>query len=153
VVWDVVYCRVRSLQRNNFYFPWHWHMQPLPSAQLEPDELVRFREQWKAEVRQKQAQGPPSSTRYTDAPTASDTDIQPGPFSQTISGVPVPHPAPSHANSSLGSAVELYRTAVRHEQRSELDDALRLYRQVSLTCTTKVRPLICSSGLSYGSER
>ena len=33
------------------------------------------------------------------------------------------------AHTSLASALDVYRRAVQHEQRGELDDALRSYRQ------------------------
>jgi F-box protein 9 len=89
---------------------------PLP----EPDELVRFREAWKAEVQQKKARQDPSQ-RTND----SDDKVIPGPSSEQIAGSPTPH---SVGPPALRTAIELYRRAVDDEQGGRLDDALRLYR-------------------------
>ena len=43
---------------------------------------------------------------------------------------PPTQPVPSaSAHNALASALDVYRRAVQHEQRGELDDALRSYRQ------------------------
>ncbi|EDR14575.1 uncharacterized protein LACBIDRAFT_305309 [Laccaria bicolor S238N-H82] len=71
------------------------------SEQEEPEELARFRAEWLAELQKH------------DAPRIQQ--IQLGP--------------PTSAPATLASALDLYRRAVQHEQRGELDDALRSYRQ------------------------
>lgn len=94
----------------------------LPGAGLEPEELVRFREAWKAEVQQKKGRRDPAQS--TDD---SDDKVTPlaGPSSEQIAGNPTLH---SVGPPALKSAIELYRQAVDHEQAGRLDDALRLYR-------------------------
>lgn len=133
---------------------------PVPdSVQLEePVELARFREQWKAEVRQRQTAASIPQTRPCSAstiadrgvsPTRSDTNTKtatvnnthsasesqalPRPATRAIAGAPnvpvlVSH-GQSHLSPTLARAVEVYRQAVFHEQQSQLDEALRLYRQ------------------------
>jgi F-box protein 9 len=115
-------------------------MQPPPAPSIpppdqEPEELAQFREAWKAEVQKKKA--PPPTNESPDArlspssqPPQPEPESQPGLSSHTIAGSPVP-PITTHVNASrsLGSALEIYRRAIKHEQRGELDDALLLYRQ------------------------
>lgn len=113
----------------------------------EPEELVRFREEWKAEVRRnREAQQrthaqaepqPPTEPAHTEV---SDAQTSPPPVAH-----PVTHDHPrniyvlrptTHASSidpaslppSVVKALEIYRRAVACEQRSEIDEALRLYR-------------------------
>ncbi|EIW58273.1 SCF ubiquitin ligase complex subunit HRT3 [Trametes versicolor FP-101664 SS1] len=119
-------------------------------ASEEPEELVRFREQWLAEVRSKKKE--PQSQDGSAAPAAASeapvsqaprplhplhTSSVPVHHSRTPHGVPSSPPAVRRLPSSVGPAplgpalqraVEVYRKAVQHEQQSELDDALRLYR-------------------------
>ncbi len=109
----------------------------------EPEELVRFREQWLAEVRSKKKA--PQSQDAGSAPPAAAFEALPPPQvllrPATIHHVQaaIHHnpPAVRRLPSSIGPAplgpalqraVEVYRKAVQHEQRSELDDALHLYR-------------------------
>jgi F-box protein 9 len=99
----------------------------------EPEELVQFREAWKAELQLKKHpssdhHGPGASTNPVDSSLA-DGPSQPGPSSQTIAGTP----AVILRNRTLSSAVETYRRAVQLEQQGQFDAALRLYRQVCKT--------------------
>ncbi|KAF7430901.1 hypothetical protein PC9H_006616 [Pleurotus ostreatus] len=125
-------------------------MQPtIPPPEEEPEELARFREQWKAEVR-RNIQKPKAETSATTAATAPQPtsplpirvqprvrpanhvvgSSQPGPSSETISGLPATRPAlTAQASSALFSAVRVYRNAVQCESRGELDEAMVLYRQ------------------------
>jgi hypothetical protein len=113
-------CRRVSLSPVTISF-----MQAISAAEAIPeresDELVRFREAWKAELQQK-ASGPP----VPSGPVTS-TQLHPEPTSEIIAG--------TSTGASLGgigafrNAVEIYRQAVQYEQSSQLDDALRLYRQ------------------------
>ncbi|RDB20829.1 F-box only protein 9 [Hypsizygus marmoreus] len=133
-------------------------MQPapaIPPPEDEPQELARFRQEWLAELRRKA--GPSTVSGKTDE-LASTSDVRgptsipakypvipstlpqvhSGPSSQTIAGIP---PAVAKLSASsiehasvplskhLRSALDVYRRAVEHEQRSELDEALALYRQ------------------------
>jgi F-box protein 9 len=114
-------------------------MQPAQSSEppsQELDELARFREAWKAEVQRKKAE------IATQGSTRQEPIQQPKPSSEGIAGV-------ATTGSSLNDrsvlarptglsnpAVELYRQAVQYEQRSQLDVALKLYRQVCNCCTS-----------------
>ncbi|KAJ3763829.1 hypothetical protein EV360DRAFT_32783 [Lentinula raphanica] len=80
-------------------------MHKPPSAivndgQNESEELRRFREEWKAEVKRRKE----VAERRTDSTQAHSSE------------------------SSVRSAVSIYREAVLHEQRGELEEALQLYR-------------------------
>lgn len=123
-------------------------MQPtIPPPEEEPEELARFREQWKAEVR-RNTQKPKAESSATGAPPQPTSPLpirvqprarpanhvvgssQPGPSSETISGLPATRPAlTAQASSALFSAVRVYRNAVQCESRGELDEAMVLYRQ------------------------
>ena len=114
----------------------------------ESPELARFRKEWKEEVRQRTAEptrGQPSSPPENETlttPTAL-TDDAPSTNRPTVQPPAVPSGSardstttPGHIfqgetqlGRSLARAVEIYRSAVRHEQDGLLDDALRLYRQ------------------------
>lgn len=119
------------------------------AAPEEPEELVRFREQWLAEVRSKKKA--PQSQDGSAAPAATSEapvshvprllhplHTSPPPVHYPrLHGAPSSPPAGRRLPSSVGPAplgpalqraVEVYRKAVQHEQQSELDDALRLYR-------------------------
>ena len=115
----------------------------------EPQELAHFRSEWLAELQRKKTGA--SSSTPTAAPTPvqvaiskSYKDLLPQTrdylrhSSQTISG----HPSVlSNVSSSsidrglvplpqtISSALNVYRQAVEHEQRGDLDHALLLYRQ------------------------
>lgn len=119
------------------------------TAAVESEELVRFRQQWLQEVRQKKGQ--PSSTTSPAGPPPSATasasneeQARPqSPPAHRTAHRRMSHDAPSPPASvrkpatpsavaqfspALLRAVEVYSTAVQHEQRSELNEALRLYR-------------------------
>lgn len=112
-------------------------------------ELARFREQWKADLdmRRKRA----GSTQAAPAPSG---EIPTTSISEAIKNDktvtshakrPIQSVTPTAVDAGAGSsrgpgltaplppsaskALEIYRNAVAHEQCSELDDALRLYRQ------------------------
>lgn len=102
------------------------------------EELARFRAEWKADL--------DSRLRNTEVPSHSTTQAQQAPDPPS-NREPVPKPVVSHTagdntlTPSRGpgftepllpqhaKALGLYRRAVTHEQRGELDEALRLYRQ------------------------
>ncbi|KIJ65561.1 hypothetical protein HYDPIDRAFT_88327 [Hydnomerulius pinastri MD-312] len=131
------------------------------NAEEEPAELLRFREQWREEVRRRreeqQAQQQagaadhqtqkaslpenpsqsPSANRTTSPIRSTRTAVldgesRPSPL-WSIGGVPPESVYTSHGHTQLSRplarAVEIYRSAVQHEQESDLDEALRLYRQ------------------------
>ncbi|THH14977.1 hypothetical protein EW146_g5418 [Bondarzewia mesenterica] len=113
----------------------------------ESEELKRFREQWKAEVTQKKqsisspATALSSQSNLLTSPTlpakqsSSDASI-PSDLYDSLQPVEVPTPStptPSSfiSNGSIrarNNAITVYRQAVRCEQASQLDEALRLYR-------------------------
>lgn len=126
------------------------------APEQEPVELARFREQWKAEVRERQtatsgvqtqpvpgastaaeriilaARSDASAKSATITNTLSASPSR-GPATHVVAGAPAVTTHASHGHShlspSLAHAVEVYRKAVFHEQHSQLDEALRLYRQ------------------------
>lgn len=121
-------------------------MHPPPDPEGEPEELVRFREAWRKELEAKKAHTHESSrqiaqavttdthTGFLSQPSLNCAQPQPGPSSQTISGAPTIYSLhSSHGVTALApglsSAIDTYRKAVQYEQQSQLDDALRLYRQ------------------------
>jgi F-box protein 9 len=121
----------------------------------EPAELARFREQWKAEVRERQAAttsgaqiepvtGASTAAARATSPARSDASVKPATLTNSLSASRRPatnvvagastvttHAShgQSHLSPNLTRAVEVYRKAVFHEQHSQLDEALRLYRQ------------------------
>lgn len=121
----------------------------------EPAELARFREQWKAEVRERQAAttsgaqiepvtGVSTAAARATSPARSDASVKPATLTNSLSASRRPatnvvagastvttHAShgQSHLSPNLARAVEVYRKAVFHEQHSQLDEALRLYRQ------------------------
>lgn len=121
--------------------------KPPSNEEDEPLELARFRQEWLEELKKKKvATGSGSTAPNTENSGSSFKghivqaevpQTSPGPSTQTISGSPsaltyvspasilASRPLPPH----LSSALNIYRRAVEHEQRSELDDALLLYRQ------------------------
>lgn len=125
-------------------------------SQEDPEELARFREQWKEEVRRKKeavlAQTPQSPNldngstsqpdrKLSEAKLPSNEPHPPPTTSRVILGPniandisPVPKPLSTEAKNieltpKLRVAVDVYRDAVTHEQRSDLDQALVLYRK------------------------
>ncbi|KAI0630558.1 hypothetical protein C8Q77DRAFT_212597 [Trametes polyzona] len=115
----------------------------------EPEELVRFRQQWLEEVRSKkkapatQDSSVPAATSSA-APNSPDAPAQPrSPPAHHPTHRRLSHGAPSSPSAarrqsisvappplgpSLQRAVEVYKKAVQHEQRGNLDEALQLYR-------------------------
>jgi len=125
----------------------------------ESSELVRFREEWFVELRRRRpasvasganaAVGVPVSLNLSaEVGIVSTTNVEteflpnvPGPSRP----FPATHPALSrgeilpqfHASTTLENALVFYRQAVEHEQRSDLDQALLLYRQAfRLVCVS-----------------
>ncbi|KAI0832067.1 hypothetical protein BC628DRAFT_1336193 [Trametes gibbosa] len=113
----------------------------------EPDELVRFRQQWLEEVRSKKKASSSqdgSSAPAAITPASTSTSAHPhsppahhpthrrpshGALSSPLLGKrPSASVTPAPMGPALQRAVEIYKNAVHHEQRGELDDALRLYR-------------------------
>ena len=116
----------------------------------EPEELVRFRQQWLEEVRSKKKAPPSQAQDASPAPAAFSSAESPegpaharappahhstqrrpshGAHTATLATKRPPATvAPAPFGPALQRAVEVYRKAVQHEQRGELDDALRLYR-------------------------
>ncbi|KAI0675714.1 hypothetical protein C8Q78DRAFT_964066 [Trametes maxima] len=120
---------------------------PSTAGSEELEELARFRQQWLEEVRgKKKASLPQDITTSTPAAPSSIQVAHPPPHSPPAHqsshrrlsyGAPSSPPALKKASTSvapapfgpaLQRAVEVYKKAVQHEQRAELDDALRLYR-------------------------
>ncbi|KAL4250876.1 F-box only protein FBXO9/FBXO48 [Abortiporus biennis] len=122
----------------------------------DPEELARFREQWREEVRRRkeilhatkgaesstvaagQAEQSPSKQDGTAKEAHKSPAHRPRGISHTIhpSDVPVNPTAhtvsPALANQlspRIRAAADVYRSAVECEQRSELDEALFLYRK------------------------
>jgi F-box protein 9 len=133
----------------------------------EPSELVRFREEWLAELRRLKP-APVVSGASGVAPVGIpvlldlSTEVGNPPTSTVETGfipnapgpsrpLPPTHPAlsrgeflpQSHTSTNLENALVFYRQAVEHEQRSDLDQALLLYRQAFR--------LVCVSALHKGS--
>jgi F-box protein 9 len=110
-----------------------------------PSELVKFREEWLAELRKRKANPIGSDTNLPpdipSIPTDSNVPTSPGPSRAT-------HPAlsrgeiipQSHASTTLENALSFYRQAVEHEQRGALDQALQLYRQAFRLVCVLARP-------------
>ncbi|KAH8108329.1 hypothetical protein DFH11DRAFT_1634448 [Phellopilus nigrolimitatus] len=112
------------------------------SGVIESTELVKFREQWKAEVKQRTIQAIASPTLSPQNAVTSSSSASARPEEYANSSIPTfPHDAvtptytctqrsaiSAHASMCLSSAVESYRLAVQYEQSGNLDEALRLYR-------------------------
>ena len=112
-----------------------------PPGEEEPSELVKFREEWLAELRRRKANplGSDTNVSASDIPSIpTDLGTSYVPTAPDPSRpLPATHPAlsrgeilpQSHASTTLENALSFYRQAVEHEQRSDLDQALQLYRQ------------------------
>jgi F-box protein 9 len=110
-----------------------------PPGEEEPSELVKFREEWLAELRRRKDSSDtnvPAFVGIPDIPSdfgTSHVPNSPGPSHP----LPATHPAlsrgeilpQSNVSTTLENALSFYRQAVEHEQRSDLDQALQLYRQ------------------------
>lgn len=118
----------------------------------ESSELRQFREQWKEEVRRRREEQHAPQQGTTAAPNRQrvsspetharshahprtappETEAKPS-TTRSVSDVPHQVLHTSHDQSplsgSIARAVEIYRSAVQHEQESDLDEALKLYRQ------------------------
>jgi F-box protein 9 len=117
-------------------------MQPSqPQDGPEPEELVRFRQAWLKELEQVNAKRRPQPDRDLDVgsttfPTSTfkpsySEEQQTGPPHHTITSKSTARslqPVPVFTRG-LTAAVDTYRRAVELERQSQLDDALRLYRQ------------------------
>ncbi|OCH87518.1 hypothetical protein OBBRIDRAFT_837296 [Obba rivulosa] len=117
------------------------------------DELARFREEWKAEVRKKvqpvahvEPSSHPNAVVHDAAPEATKgaphdveaaTTSPASPRSPVRAFSAVTPAGPKYVatdrvaplSRNLRAAVEVYRRAMQFEQESNLDEALRLYRQ------------------------
>ena len=112
-------------------------MQPSTQSQdLEPEELVRFRQDWLRELEQPNDKRRPgldhdrSASTIGSAPPASKPDHSES--SQTIAGGPTASSLQTTRDTTVQTralAIDTYCRAVEAERRSQLDDALRLYRQ------------------------
>ncbi|PIL25140.1 hypothetical protein GSI_13029 [Ganoderma sinense ZZ0214-1] len=109
------------------------------------DELARFRQQWLEEVRKKKTHTSQDDTRATTSSKAVEAATHSPPHSPSAHRTThrrtshhdepavvikpgAPREAVAQFSPTLQRAVEVYQKAVQHEQKSELDDALRLYR-------------------------
>ncbi|KAI0924683.1 hypothetical protein AcW2_005494 [Taiwanofungus camphoratus] len=109
------------------------------------EELARFREQWKEEVRKKKSQSstphaaepgspapilpPKSNASPIRSSTTSHTAVtRPSNDVVAVLQKPPTDPASAPLSRTLSRAVEVYRRAVECEQQSNLDEALQLYR-------------------------
>lgn len=114
------------------------------STKEESAELWQFREQWKEEVRRRrevehhQATSPEPLNQHKASSSEIHARSHPSPRATPPATWSVPGTShqPLHAlhgqsplSGTIARAVEIYRSAVQHEQKSDLDEALRLYRQ------------------------
>lgn len=119
------------------------------STDDESAELRRFREEWREEVRRRreEQQGataepsqhiehrvPSPQTARSHPSRAPPPATEAKPSTTSVPGASPQKPLhTSHVQSPLSGniarAVEIYRSAVQHEQESDLGEALRLYRQ------------------------
>ncbi|KAL5531343.1 hypothetical protein ACEPAG_4220 [Sanghuangporus baumii] len=89
----------------------------------ESEELVKFREQWKAEIKQRSTHSHVSPSGDGRPLDSSSPSVHAHLFAAQ-SRVPGAQPL----SRSLVSAVETYRLAIQYEQAGDLDEALRLYK-------------------------
>lgn len=108
------------------------------TGMADSDELVRFRQAWKEEVKYRLAQ-----TQVTNKKSEVIDKVDATPTNEQVKSVELsPRPAvgPSYtrahhsgvsatSSKSLSSAVKVYRSAVQLEQNGDLDGALSFYRQ------------------------
>ncbi|KAI5120371.1 hypothetical protein M0805_006893 [Coniferiporia weirii] len=113
------------------------------SGIVDSDELARFREQWRVEVRLRTSGTAASASTYqvpADATTllsgsaagAAEQRELPAYTSPTVATLSNDHAhravVSTSASVGLSSALDAYRLAVRHEQSGALDEALKYYR-------------------------
>jgi F-box protein 9 len=108
----------------------------------EPEELARFRQAWKAELQQRKTSISSSADAF-DSSSGHDAESQAGSSTSTIVPVTAAHVVHKHhtphTHTFIGQeritgevshpSVSIYRNAVDHERRGDLDKALALYRQ------------------------
>ncbi|KAJ3866824.1 hypothetical protein EV359DRAFT_35802 [Lentinula novae-zelandiae] len=115
-----------------------------PPLQNESEELRKFREEWRAEVKRRNGVESVTRSESTEASDWPDTasfnvfSTSSGPassgYATSVATVPPTPSASFHVStapplSQVSSlAVSIYREAVIHEQRGELEEALYLYR-------------------------
>lgn len=130
---------------------------PIPSQEEEPLELARFRREWLAELRSRKASTTSgihapvalddANAEFSEKKPSKTVNSDPGlipavmkkikedqssrSYKEASSSNYVPSAARAQVPLSPGveSAVNIYRRAVEHETRGELDDALVLYRR------------------------
>lgn len=121
-----------------------------PNPEEESAELRQFREQWREEVRRQRDQhghqvssSEPNKHDLPSPETDARSHVSPRIILfETGGGPPATRSTPDpphqvlHAShvqiplsGTIARAVEIYRSAVQHEQESNLDEASRLYRQ------------------------
>ncbi|KAI1793519.1 hypothetical protein LXA43DRAFT_971860 [Ganoderma leucocontextum] len=119
---------------------------PKSSAETEDsEELARFRWQWLEEVRSKQKAHASQDGAVTSVSQVAEAATHSPPHSPpahrtthrrashhddplVVNKHGTAHAPTAQFSPALQRAVEVYQKAVQHEQKSELDDALRLYR-------------------------
>lgn len=145
-------------------------VETYPKDKDDTAELVRFRQEWFAELHRRKAGSSavtsttaisPESTQQSQPPVSGTKDPIGHTFKESESALEATstssgkalssrrnlatHPAfnedgritsPFQISKALESALNIYRRAIEHEQRSELDQALLLYRQAfRLVCS------------------
>ncbi|KAL0065803.1 hypothetical protein AAF712_007106 [Marasmius tenuissimus] len=96
----------------------------------ETDDLKRFREAWREEVRTRKGGPGAGSSKSRDNTTLRTSEDEAASGRSEEDTRPTSHLAAAIASNSTASpAVAIYRQAVVHEQKGELDEALQLYRQ------------------------
>lgn len=112
--------------------------------QVTTEELARFRAEWKADLNNRLKQtwgGKPEPSQEASAPSSTGVANEDVGGTAELKRPAKPILSPTLPDAGFGTviadalhpaqarALEIYRKAVAHEQRSELDEALRLYRQ------------------------
>lgn len=110
------------------------------AAEDESEELARFRDEWLAEVQRRKEEAlqhggnTSADTAHPAVPASVDTGIAAGRPSHGVfsprssSSTREPTIDPASLPPKLIRALEVYGRAVACEQRSQIDEALRLYR-------------------------
>ncbi|TFK29703.1 hypothetical protein FA15DRAFT_663871 [Coprinopsis marcescibilis] len=118
----------------------------------EPEELARFRNEWRAEVQRKKALEGHGKGKEPETQLQADSELKPANLSASINRPPpriantatssAAQPVERHpvivdgdmaavvtASGRLKNALDIYKQAIFHEQKGELDSALVRYRQ------------------------